>query len=284
MRSFLLFASILVFSVSSSAKVLQEGWFKLLLGTQHAGYAVQKYSFDDAKKEFHVTTFTKTNALGGNFTESLTAKSTSGFDPISYQYTMTVGKKTKLIDAAFKNGSMTAKITEDGQTKTIEDKLAKGTFLSSFLVYMILNNKTGMKVGNSFEYNAIAEEDAKSYKGFADVSGTETVNGHETFKVLVKYKDTQYINHVTPIGEMYDVKQPASAVQLVAATKEEATRGFTSSDKLIKNLFGGLPQNSSLAIAKAASASPAEAADKTKTSSAKANAIEQPQDLPAKTE
>jgi hypothetical protein len=195
---------------------------------------------------------------------------------------MTVGKKPKLIDAVFKNGAMTAKVTEDGQTKTIQDKIDKGTFLSSFLVYMILNNKAGLKTGNNFEYNAVAEEDAKVYKGFADVNATEKSNGHDTFKILVKYKDVQSVNHVTPIGEMYDVKQPASSLQLIASKKEEATKGFANSDKLLKNLFGSIPKDSPLTVASAEAqkaVAPATSAEKATTLPAKASA-----EKPAQTE
>lgn len=232
------------------AKTLQEGWFQILSGQQHVGYLVQRYSFDEAKKQFKFTSFMKTNALGGDVTESVNATSSDGFDPISYQYTTQAGKSIKLIDASFKAGAMTAKITENNEIKTIQDKLKKGTFLSYFLVYMILQNKSGLKSGVSFQYDAIAEEDAKAYTGFADVKEMEKVNGQEAFKVLNRFKDIKSISYITPIGEVIQVKQPVTGLQLIASTKADATKGFPSSDKSIKALFGTVPQDSHISQTK----------------------------------
>jgi hypothetical protein len=250
--SFLVIASFLNLQ-ALHAKVLQEGWYQILSGQQHVGYLVQKYEFDESKKQFKFTSFMKTNPLGGDVTESVSALSSDGFDPVSYQYTTQVGKNIKLIDANFKAGNMTAKITDGTETKTVQDKLKKGTFLSYFLVYMILQNKAGLKTGTSFEYNAIAEEDAKAYTGYADVKEMETINGHESFKVLTRFKDVKSISNITPIGEVLQVRQPVTGLQLIAATKDEATKGFPSSDKSIKSLFGQVPADSNFSKPIAAS-------------------------------
>lgn len=241
------------------AKTLQEGWYQVLSGQQHVGYLVQKYDFDESKKQFKFSSFMKTNALGGDVTESVAAVASDGFDPVSYQYTTQVGKTNKLIDASFKAGSMTAKLTENGETKTIQEKLKKGTFLSYFLVYMILQNKSGLKSGVSFQYEAIAEEDAKAYTGYIDVKEMETLNGHETFKTLNRFKDVKSISHITPIGEVIQVKQPVTGLQLIASSKDEATKGFPSSDKSLKFLFGEIPKDSHFSKPKAqAAAAPTE--------------------------
>jgi hypothetical protein len=237
------------------AKVLQEGWYQILSGQQHVGYLVQRYDFDESKKQFKFTSFMKTNALGGDVTESVSAVASDGFDPVSYQYTTQVGKTVKFIDASFKAGNMTAKITENNETKTLQEKLKKGTFLSYFLIYMILQNKAGLKSGVSFQYDAIAEEDAKTFTGYADIKEMETINGHESFKILNRFKDVKSISNVTPIGEVLQVRQPVTGLQLIAASKDEATKGFPSADKSIKSLFGEAPHDSN--FSKAATGSPA---------------------------
>lgn len=251
------FALVLIFSIltfQAKASVLQEGWYQILSGQQHVGYIVQRYDFDEAKKQFKFTSFMKTNALGGDITESVMAVSSDTFAPISYQYTTQAGKSVKLIDASFKNGSMTAKITENGETKTVQDAIKKEVFLSYFLVYKLLQHKTGIKSGVSLQFDAIAEEDAKVFKGFVDVKEMETVNGHEAFKVLNKFKDVKTISHITPIGEILQMKQPFTGLQSIAATKADATKGFPSSDKLIKTLFGNVPPDSHITKAKAQAA------------------------------
>jgi hypothetical protein len=236
------------------AKVLQEGWYQILSGQQHVGYLVQRYDFDESKKQFKFTSFMKTNPLGGDVMESVAATSSDGFDPVSYQYTTQVGKSIKFIDANFKAGSMTAKINEGSEVKTVTDKVKKGTFLSYFLVYMILQNKAGLKSGTSFEYNAIAEEDAKAYTGYADVKEMETINGHESFKVLNRFKDVKSISNITPIGEVLQVRQPVTGLQLIAASKDDATKGFTLADKTLKSLFGTVPADSNFSKPVAAAA------------------------------
>lgn len=236
---------------SLQAKVLQEGWYQILSGQQHVGYLVHRYDFDEKKKQFKFTSFMKTNALGGDVTESVTAVASDGFEPVSYQYTTLVGKNNMFIDASFKDGTMTAKITKGGETKTIHEKLKKGTFLSYFLVYMILQNKAGLKSNVSFEYNAIAEEEAKTYKGYVDVKEVESINGHETFKVFNRFKDIKSISNITPIGEVVQVRQPLTGLQLIAASKADATKGFPSSDKSLKTLFTTIPQDSHFSKPKA---------------------------------
>lgn len=260
--SALFFVSFLSLS-SLQAKVLQEGWYQILSGQQHVGYIVQRYDFDEAKKQFKYTSFMKTNALGGDVTESVSATASDSLAPVSYQYTTQVGKTAKLIDASFKKNTMTAKVTEGAETKTIQDTFKDDkVFLSYFLVYKLLGHKSGLKKGLSLQYDAIAEEDAKAYKGYVDVTDLEEVNGHQTFKVLNRFKEVKSISSITPIGEVLQVRQPVTGLQLIATTKETATKGFPSSDKSLKALFGTIPQDAHFAKAKAeapkAEAAPAE--------------------------
>lgn len=248
MKLFSLFIALIFVSSISHAKTLQEGWFQILSGQQHVGYLVQRYDFDESKKQFKFVSFMKTNALGGDITESVSAAASDTFAPVSYQYTTLVGKSNKFIDASFKGDSMTAKVTELGETKTIQEKLkSKEVFLSYFLVYKILQHKAGLKSGLSLEYDAIAEEDAKTFKGYVDIKEMENINGKEAFKVLNRFKDIKSISHITPIGEIIQVKQPVTGLQLVAATKDQAMKGFPSADKSIKALFGSVPADSHIA-------------------------------------
>lgn len=281
----LLFITILL-SSTVHAKTLQEGWFQILSGQQHVGYLVQRYDFDESKKQFKFVSFMKTNALGGDITESVSAAASDTFAPVSYQYTTLVGKSNKFIDASFKGDSMTAKVTEGGETKTIQEKLkSKEVFLSYFLVYKVLQHKTGLKSGLSLEYDAIAEEDAKAFKGYIDVKEMESINGKEAFKVLNRFKDIKSISHITPIGEIIQVKQPVTGLQLVAATREQATKGFPPADKSIKAIFGSVPADSH--IAKTQSAVPEKTPEKkvefTEPSALpKGTTIPPGKDLPAK--
>ncbi len=250
--SLFLFIQISIAS-KSFADVMAEGWYKLLLGQQHIGYIVQRFEFDTKKNQVIMTSFLRTNTLGGDITESLQSFSTTGFEPIAYQYSILKGKEATLIDAKFTNGNATVKVTEKGETKTHKYKVPKGSFLSYYLGYVMTSfqnpkdpNDKGIKVGRSFSYKAIAEEDGQLSDGTADVIGTEKINGHDTFRIRVKYKNIQSISSLTGNAETAQINQPLSGHQVKIATREEATRGFPSSDKSLKTLFKTIPKDSPL--------------------------------------
>jgi hypothetical protein len=100
--SFLLLSQ-LIFNSNSYADVLAEGWYKLLLGQQHIGYIVQRFELDTKKNQVIMTSFLRTNTLGGDITESLQSFSTTGFEPISYQYSILKGKQYGSL-SCFKTG------------------------------------------------------------------------------------------------------------------------------------------------------------------------------------
>lgn len=275
-RSYTLTLLILIFtSFSAKADILSEGWYKLLLGQQHIGYIVQRYELDTKKNQVVMTSFLRTNALGGDITESLQAFSTVGFEPISYQYSILKGKDATLIDAKFAKESATVKVTEKGETKTHKYKVPKGAFLSYYLGLVMTSyknakdpNDSGIKVGRAFNYKAIAEEDGQLADGSADVLGTEKINGHDTFRVRVKFKNIQSISFLTASAEVAQINQPISGHQVKVSTREEATRGFPSSEKSLKTLFGTIPKESALSKV---------IADTTQTLT-----VQPPNDLPAK--
>lgn len=239
----------------SKADVLTEGWYKLLLGQQHIGYIVQRFELNKKKNQVQMTSFLRTNALGGDITESIQANSTVGFEPISFQYSILKGKDATLIDANFTGDQSVVKVTEKGgKLQTFRDKIPKGTFLSYFLPYVMTSyknpkdaNDSGIKVGRSFNFSAVAEEDGKIAKGVSDVLGTEKVGGLDVFRVRVKFKDIQSISLMTGNAEVVQINQPISGHQVKISTREEATKGFPSSEKSLKTLFGTIPKDNPLA-------------------------------------
>lgn len=244
-------------STSASADVLSEGWYKILLGQQHIGYVVQRFELDPKKNQVVMTSYLRTNTLGGDITESLKAHSTVGFEPISYQYSLLRGKEPLTIDAKFvKNKSKstaTILVTEKGETKTHTYDVPEGTFLSNYLGLVMTSFKnpkdasdSGIRVGRSFNYKAIAEEDGQLANGSADVLATDKFNGHDVFRVRGKFKGHQSISYVTPMAETAQTNQPTSGHQVIATTRNDATRGFPSAEKSIQTLFGKVPQNSAL--------------------------------------
>jgi hypothetical protein len=242
-------------SLPTQAQVLFEGYSKILVGDKPAGYAIQRYEFDQKTKTFSSTYYLKTGALGNNVTESLKAKSNQAFQPLSYQYTSKVGDQIKVIDATFKGQKMTAVVKVGTETVRVQKDLPKGTFLSTFLGYLMLNN--GIAAGKKFAYSAIAEEDAEIFPGEAFVKNTEKQKGLDVFVILNTFKDTKFISYVTAKGDPIMTKSPLQKISTeLTATALESTQGFDVNTQNLKLLFGSVPVGTVHSLKMAANVSP----------------------------
>jgi hypothetical protein len=227
----------------SRADILFEGYSKVLLSHVHVGYVIQRVEFDAKKKEFISSYYLKTSPSGGNVTESLKARSSSSFLPLSYQYTSLVGDRAKTIDAQFKGDMMTAIIVDNGKKQTVQRKIPKGSFLGTFLVYVMLQGKEGIKKNAKYSYQAIAEEDATLASGEAFVKEEENVNGITAFKILNTFKDSQFVMYCTYKGEVVGTRSPVQNIstELVGSVRE-ATAGLTLNSHALTQLFGSVPR------------------------------------------
>lgn len=273
----ILLVATVLWSGSSSAGVLFEGYSKVMLDNTHVGYVVQRYEFDPAKKEFSASYFLKTNEVGGNITESLKARATASFKPISYQFTELIGDKHRTIDAQFKGDTMTAKINENGQPKTLQKKLPQGAFLSSFLAYVMLQGKEGIKTGAKYTYNAVAEEDGGIYSGEAYVKGEETISGLNAFKVLNTFKGVQFVSYSTFKGEIIATRSPVQklSTELVSSIRE-ATGSLSLNTNTLSQIFGALPKGLENPVARRSGAADTPAAVDTKAQEQKKKTLETP--------
>lgn len=261
------FALCLASTNVAKAEVLFEGYAKVLLSGAHVGYVVQRYEFDSKKKEFTTTSYLRTNPVGGNITESLKARSSASLKPLSYQYTSLAGGTGKTIDATFKNDELTAVVRENGKVQTNKRKIPKDAFLASFLAYLMLQGKEGIKPGVRYGYQAIAEETGGVSAGEAAVEKEEVINGITTFKVLNTFNGTRFVSNVTHKGEVLATRSPVQqvATELVAEMKD-ATNGMPFNSNSISMLFGSVPKGIENAVARKATGA---VAPDTKTPSVK---------------
>lgn len=201
---------------------------------------IQVYEYDDKKKTFHTAYFLKTNKLGGDIQESLKAVSNNKFEPISYSYTSQSGKNVKTIDATFKGEIMKLVIT-DGKMKRDETyKIPKGTFLSSFLGYLMLQK--GISINKKFAYKAVAEEEGNSYDGEAWVKEKTEHLGLPGYRILNKFKGSQFISFMSEKGEVLGTTSPENnLVSQLMTTPAEATKDFLVPNQTLKLLFGKVP-------------------------------------------
>lgn len=238
----LICALIVFWSCFLHADILFEGYSKVTNGGVHIGYSIVRYEFDNKKKQFIATTFMKTNELGGNLTESLKAISTKDLKPVSYSYTSLQGTQTKIIDAKFEKNKIIAEVKEGGQVKKVVNDLPKGAFLSCMLSYVILNGPQGLKADTTYNYKAVAEEDAGIVSGMAATKSVEEFNGVKAYKVLNDFKGAKFINYIAEKGDVLSSKSPVLGIAAeLVAQPSLATANFPIPTALLKTLFGDVP-------------------------------------------
>lgn len=228
--------------LNARAQVLFEGYSKILSGSVHVGYVINRYSFDTKKKQFQSISFLKTNEFGGNLTESLVATAGEDFKPIAYQYTTILNNQVKTIDAKITGDKLLATVKNAGKTEKISRDLPKGTFLSTFLGYVMLKSPKGITAEAKYEYQAIAEEDASVLKGLAVVKAKEDYQGLKAYRVLNEFKNTKFVSFVNDKGEVLSSKSPVLGISTeLVAQPSLATSGMTVPATVLKELFGDVP-------------------------------------------
>ncbi|MCB0377157.1 MAG: hypothetical protein KDD33_01565 [Bdellovibrionales bacterium] len=251
---------VLLFTCESIAanKTLFEAYYKIISSNQHVGYYIQRYELDPIKKQFISIYFLRTNGAGGNISESLKAYSTDKLNPIKYNYTSLQGTLSKTIDAiASKNKKgvdvLQVKTTENGKLRVSERKLDKGTFFSTFLIYLLLQGKKGIQPGVKYSFKAVAEEDGKEFPGEVYVDSETKYKGLDTYKVLYTFKNAQFVNFINKKGESLNSISPALGLSAeMVSDPSEATKGMTFNEKSLKLLFGDVPKGKTHQLAGAA--------------------------------
>lgn len=263
-------ASTTLFSHKVEADVLFEGYYKVGLSGVHSGYFVQRYEFDDKKKEFKGSSFAyvKLSPDGKQYlNESLVAVCDQAFSPIKYQYSemrseSDPAKPGKLkstvstIDASFtklKDGRIQGKLTgiKNGKNYSAKPVMDKHMFLSNFLLYLMLQK--GIQAGRGFAFEAIAEETGEPQKGQAQIKNEEKWHGISAYKMDWVYKDIRSISYLSTTGEALATEATTQGVsQELVATKAEAVANFTFPEKSIKALFGSIPEGKVNAVYKEA--------------------------------
>ena len=236
----LVFFSTLFTFIPLKAETMFEGYYKIRLGGVPAGFIVQKYEFDNKKKQFFSTYYIKTNALAGNITESLKAVCNDKFEPVTYQYTSKTGESIKTIDATFKGNRMKALVSDGKMGNKIDREIPSGTFLSTFLAYMMLSR--GISNNKVYSYAAIAEEDGNVYNGKAMIQDTSKEFPFPTYKVLNEFKGTKFVSMMSEKGEVLGTKSPVQNIETeLVKIPAEATHGFQIDTKSLRLLFGSIP-------------------------------------------
>jgi uncharacterized protein Veg len=222
---------------------LHEGWYEVFLDGKKIGFMAERFEFTSDK--FKAVTYMKIKNAGVTSIESLKAFSKNDLSPLNYAYTLKDGDTVKTIDATFTGSKMNLKINDGKKTKKETKVLKKGTFLSTFLLYMIMSKKDGLTTGKDYSYFAVAEEEGKAYAGNAKVTSLDKVKGKEAYKVLNKFKGDSFFSWVTSKGEFLLTRNPDKNLELrIADNMKTATENLGANLEDLKLLFGKLPGES----------------------------------------
>ncbi|OFZ28585.1 MAG: hypothetical protein A2622_05695 [Bdellovibrionales bacterium RIFCSPHIGHO2_01_FULL_40_29] len=233
----------MVFSLSASAEIIFEGYYKVSQFKKHIGFFVLRNELDSKTGNFKTISFTRLSKNGFDMTESLSTLSSAELAPISYSYLATDGKKTKTIDAKFAKDKMSAVATEDGKVSKVEKKIPKGTFLSTTLYYLMLKSKEGLKTDSKYDFQAIAEELADIKTGSAKVDKKMVSQGSmQLLKVTNKFAGIEYENLISDRGEAISASTAATGIETeLVKSSEEALEGVKVSSSTLEKLFGDIP-------------------------------------------
>lgn len=233
-----------------AAEIMFEGYYRIELSGKHIGYSIQRYEFDPKDKTFSTISFLRIKTGEEVMQESLKAKANDKFQPVSYNYTLAQGKTLKTIDATFKGEVMTVKIIDGKQVHDQKHKLPKGTFLSSFLTYLMLQKR--MKLDQAFQYSAVAEEDAASYNGKALIESKEGKTSYEVLRILNSFKGEKFVAKVAVVkdpkeadkylrGEVLGTGSPTKNITTELVESSRATENQIVPNKVLIDIFGNMP-------------------------------------------
>lgn len=253
MRLLLIGIVLLFFSPAAvfASEVMFEGYYRVELENKPIGYIILRYSYDGGSNTFEANSFTRIKLGDKIIQESVKAKCDDKFHPISYSYTGQTGDQVKMIDGAFKGETMTLKINDAKKLKTETYKIPKGTFLSSFLTYLLLQQK--LELNQAFKYSAVAEEDGNSYWGKAWLQAREVKPGYEVYTVLNKFKNEEFISKLAVVkdpknpaknikGEVLSTSSPTkNLTSKLMPSANQATEGQLIPNKTLMTVFGGIP-------------------------------------------
>ena len=222
-------------------KILFEGYSQIFSASKPAGYIVQRYEHNQTKKELISKYYIQTSSLLGQQTEVLLAKSTEDLKPLYYKYITTKNNRhMKTIEAHFKSNMMVGYIINGQHRREIKENIPPGAFLSTFLGYLMLNK--GYKEGLSFNFLAIAEEDASLFNGESHIRESFTLNGVKVFKISNQFKGSHFISFINEQGEVLSSHSPLQKISTQLTNFKTATSPYFLDKKNLQDLFGNIPE------------------------------------------
>ena len=126
MKKLILTIAVCLISAAAHADLIFEGYYKIIKEDIHIGYTILRFEFDSAKQEMIATSFIKTAPEFTDLTESYVARSNTGYQPLSIQFTSVDSSKRKtLISAKMAGENLVGEIIANGPPKKLDIKILK---------------------------------------------------------------------------------------------------------------------------------------------------------------
>lgn len=234
-----------------AGEIIFEGYSRIEHGGKHAGYTIQRFEFDAKGKTFKSISFLRAKFGDKIVQESLKGISNDRFNPIAYEYTSQVGDTVRSIDGTFKGEVMTIKKIEGKTVRTETHKIPKGTFLSNFLLYMMLQKN--LVPSEAFKYSAVVEEEGTSAYGKAMIQSKEDKGSFHLLRVLNEFVGEQFISKIAAVpeagkegrytkAEIFSTNSPTKTITTeLVSDPQRATDGQVVPNKTLMALFGNIP-------------------------------------------
>lgn len=249
-----LFSFLILFfspALGFTTEIMFEGYYRINLATKPIGYNILRFEYDAKTSTFNAISFQRATVGKNLVQESLKAKSSDKFKPISYQYTSQVNQEFKTIDATFSGEVMTIKVSDGKKVRNEKYKIPKGTFLSSFLPFLLMLKK--LDPNTAFEYSAVAEEEGNSYTGKAFLKSRDKREGYDLLSIRNRYQGKEFDSTMAIVkdrkdpsknikGEVFSTLSDANNISTeLVSDAAQATVGQVIPDKILLSLFGQIP-------------------------------------------
>lgn len=214
--------------------------------TEHVGFLFNRYSYDNKAKQFQLLQVSRlVGANGLENTEVINATTDEDFRPITYEYTNSVGRDTKMLSSIVAGNKMRIVTRFRGTMTTDTIELPQRIFLSEFLIFVMMRNKLGLKEYSAQSYDAIAAQDGRVYHGETSVGkAVDFAKGVKAIPVTTQFRSAKYLAYVTDTGKILKVEQSGldgtKGLQIeLVETDLDAVGSLNVPNDVLIRLFGG---------------------------------------------
>jgi|GEM_PF-5413432 len=236
-----------VFSLTTHAHIIFEGYYRIEVKGVHRGYVIQRHEYDEAKKERTMSYFVWRKDEGNITQSGVKAVSREDLRPLRYSLYEYINGKSTITNGTF--GPKNLVVTKlDGRTnKVIEapDPIAIPpiAIFSSYITQILAKSyPADYKDGLYIAYMGFAEENMQFNDGTIRILRSNPFENQMIYQVLSTFMNEDIELFTFRSGEMLGSRSDnLDSVTYLTANKEEAVGDFKLATEAIKKIFGDVP-------------------------------------------